>query len=81
MGGSADYEYIKVVDSLTFEGWIRCTPQGGGWGNGDGRVKYTLYFHARLSKPMKSFGFWKADFSESQPHKKMMSSHLNILKE
>ncbi|OKZ26295.1 MAG: alpha-1,2-mannosidase [Prevotella sp. AG:487_50_53] len=70
VGGSADYEYIKVVDSLTFEGWIRCTPQGGGWGNGDGRVKYTLYFHARLSKPMKSFGFWKADFSESQPHKK-----------
>ncbi|MGI6242236.1 MAG: GH92 family glycosyl hydrolase [Prevotella sp.] len=70
VGGSADMEYIKVVDNQTLEGWIRCTPDGGGWGNGDGHVKYTLYFHARLSKPMLSFGFWQASFPEHQAHKK-----------
>ena len=32
--------------------------QDGGWGNGDGKVNYTVYFHCRLSKPMKQYGVW-----------------------
>ena len=23
---------------------MKCTPEGGGWGNGDGKADYTVYF-------------------------------------
>lgn len=58
IGGSATEQYIKVVDDTTLEGWMRCTDQDGGWGNGDRKVNYTVYFHCRLSKPMKQYGVW-----------------------
>lgn len=63
-GGTSVYQYIKVVDPYTVAGWMRCTPEGGGWGNGDGNTDYTIYFHARFSKPMTNYGFWSADIPD-----------------
>ncbi len=64
IAGSSDYQYIKVVNDTTIQGWIKCSPQGGGWGNGKGQVKYTLYFYGQFSKPLKEYGFWSADIPD-----------------
>lgn len=64
VGGTATEEYIKVLDDSTFTGWMHCTPDGGGWGDGEGNVEYTLYFFGRLSRPMKDYGFWSADIAD-----------------
>ncbi|KAA2240377.1 glycoside hydrolase family 92 protein [Chitinophaga agrisoli] len=61
VGGTSTRQYIKVVDDHTIEGWMKCTPAGGGWGNGDGHADYTVYFHASFSKPLKDYGVWSAN--------------------
>ena len=43
---------------------MRCTPETGGWGNGDGHAFYTVYFHAEFDKPFISKGFWCADIPD-----------------
>jgi predicted alpha-1,2-mannosidase len=69
VGGTSVNQYIKVVDDHTIQGWIKCTPAGGGWGNGDGQAFYTVYFYAQLNKPMKDYGVWSANIPESQSRK------------
>jgi predicted alpha-1,2-mannosidase len=61
VGGTSVLQYIKVVDDHTIQGWMRCTPEGGGWGNGAGKADYTVYFYAQFSKPLKKVGLWSAD--------------------
>ncbi|MEG0808480.1 MAG: GH92 family glycosyl hydrolase, partial [Alistipes sp.] len=70
VGGTAEREYIRVENDRTISGWIRCSPETGGWGNGDGNVAYTLYFYAQLSRPMTQWGFWSADIPTSWSRKK-----------
>lgn len=65
IGGSATEQYVKVVDDKTIEGWMRCTPKDGGWGNGDGNVEYTVYFYCQMSRPFDNFGVWNATFPEN----------------
>lgn len=60
IGGAATEQYVKVTGSSTIEGWMRCTPADGGWGNGDGNVSYTVYFSCQFSRPLKSYGMWNA---------------------
>lgn len=69
MGGSAEYEAVKIEGDNAFSGWIRCTPQTGGWGNGEGQVAYTLYFYAELSRKDVDFGFWSADIPDDWSRK------------
>lgn len=64
IGGSSTEQYIRVVDDTTIEGWMRCTPKDGGWGNGAGNVSYTVYYYCRFSKPLKDFGVWNATLPE-----------------
>ena len=59
IGGTSTRQYIKVVDDHTIQGWMKCPPAGGGWGNGDGKANYTVYFHAEFRKPFSSSGTWK----------------------
>ena len=66
VGGTASEEQVSVVDDHTIEGWMSCTPDGGGWGDGDGKARYTVYFHAEFSIPLKDYGFWSADIPDSQ---------------
>jgi predicted alpha-1,2-mannosidase len=69
VGGTATLEYVKVIDDHTIQGWIKCTPDGGGWGNGDGKGDYTVHFYAQFSKPFKTHGVWSADIPDSWPRK------------
>ena len=65
MGGTSDRQAIRVVDDHTVAGWIRCTPDCGGWGDGEGKADYTVYFYAVFDKSLKDYGFWSADIPET----------------
>ncbi|NCD69741.1 GH92 family glycosyl hydrolase [Mucilaginibacter agri] len=89
VGGTSTLQYVKVVNANTIEGWMKCTPDGGGWGNGDGHADYTVYFYAQFSKPLKNFGIWSADIPDGQSRKREdvesakyqdMVAHSSILK-
>lgn len=70
IAGASERQYLRVVDENTIEGWIRCTPNEGGWGNGKGQVKYTLHFYGQFSKPLKDYGFWTADIPDDWERKR-----------
>ena len=61
VGGTSTSQYVKVLDDYTIQGWMKCTPDGGGWGNGEGNSDYTVYYYAQFSKPLSNYGFWSAD--------------------
>jgi len=63
IGGHADLQYVNIVDNRHIEGWIKCTPAGGGFGLGRGGIRYTLYFTCEFSKDAESFEF----FSNEEP--------------
>ncbi len=70
VGGTSTRQYIKVVDEYTIQGWMLCTPEGGGWGNGEGQADYTVYFYARFSKPLSNYGFWSANIPDNWKRKR-----------
>ena len=61
VGGTAEEQYAEVVGDNAIEGWVRCTPDCGGWGDGDGKAVYTIYFHAEANRSLDNYGFWSAD--------------------
>lgn len=63
-GGTSTEQFVKVVNESTIEGWMKCPPEGGGWGNGDGKADYTVYFYCQFSKPLAGFGVWSADIPD-----------------
>jgi predicted alpha-1,2-mannosidase len=65
VGGTSSLQYVKVVDAYTIQGWMKCTPDGGGWGDGKGNADYTVYFFAKFSKPLKNYGTWSADIPDT----------------
>lgn len=69
VGGTSTLQRVERMDDYTIRGWMRCTPDGGGWGNGDGKADYTVYFYARFDKPLKNYGVWKADIPEGAPRR------------
>ena len=69
VGGTASLENVKVINENTIQGWMKCTPDGGGWGNGDGKANYTCYFYAQFSKPLKNYGVWSADIPDDWKRK------------
>ena len=70
VGGTSTKQYIKVVNDHTIKGWMKCTPQGGGWGNGDGNANYTVYFYAEFSKPFADHGVWSANIPDDWSRKR-----------
>ncbi len=70
VGGTSEEQFVRKVDDRTIEGWMRCTPATGGWGNGAGNALYTVYFHAEFDKPLTNSGFWSADIPSDQPRKR-----------
>jgi predicted alpha-1,2-mannosidase len=70
VGGTSTSQYVKVVNDHTIEGWMKCTPDGGGWGDGDGHADYTVYFYAEFSKPLKNYGVWSADIPDGWSRKR-----------
>ncbi len=69
VGGTSTNQYIKIVDDHTIQGWMKCTPEGGGWGDGDGKASYTVFFYAQFSRPFITTGVWSADIPESWSRK------------
>jgi len=69
-GGTSTRQWVKLVSDHAIEGWMKCTPDGGGWGNGDGHPNYTVYFHAEFSQPLKHYGVWKAEIPPGQSRKR-----------
>jgi predicted alpha-1,2-mannosidase len=70
VGGTSTLQSVKVVNDHTIEGWMKCTPDGGGWGNGDGHAEYTVYFHAEFSKPLKNYGVWSTEIPNDWKRKR-----------
>ena len=70
VGGTSTEQYVRVVDDNTIEGWMKCTPDGGGWGNGEGLASYTVYFYAQFSKPLKQYGVWSAAIPDTWKRKR-----------
>jgi predicted alpha-1,2-mannosidase len=70
VGGTSVEQYIKVADAHSIQGWMKCTPDGGGWGNGEGKASYTVYFYAQFSKPLKNYGVWRAPIPVGMPRKR-----------
>lgn len=69
VGGTAVWQSVKMVDAHTIEGWMQCTPDGGGWGDGAGKADYTVYFYAQFSKPLTSTGIWSVPIAEGEARK------------
>ena len=61
IGGTSTRQHVKVVDDHTIEGWMKCPPEGGGWGDGAGKANYTVYFYAKFNRPVTNCGVWSAD--------------------
>ena len=70
IGGTSTRQFVKMVDEHTIEGWMKCPPEGGGWGNGDGKANYTVYFSAQVSKPLKKVGIWSATIPKGWTRKR-----------
>ncbi|HEX4263227.1 MAG TPA: GH92 family glycosyl hydrolase [Verrucomicrobiae bacterium] len=58
IGGTSTRQYVKVVDDHTIQGWMKCPPAGGGWGDGAGKADYTVYFYTQFSRPITNCGVW-----------------------
>ena len=69
IGGTAVVESVKVVGDRAIEGRMRCTPEGGGWGDGSGQPNYTVYFHAEFSKPITDCGVWEVEIPDGARRK------------
>ncbi len=58
IGGKADFEHIDIINDRRLEGSIKCTPAGGGFGRGSGRISYNLYFVCEFSESAKNMRFF-----------------------
>jgi len=60
IGGTSLHQTVKVVGDQAIEGQIDCTPAGGGWGHGNGKANFTVFYHAEFSLPLTNVGVWSA---------------------
>jgi putative alpha-1,2-mannosidase len=70
VGGTSTLQRVQKIDEHTIAGWMQCPPEGGGWGNGDGKADYTVYFYAQFSKPLKDIGTWSAAIPDGWSRKR-----------
>lgn len=64
IGGTSTKQYIERVNENTIQGWMKCPPEGGGWGNGKGKSDYTVYFYCQFSKKPDNSGIWSVDIPD-----------------
>lgn len=70
VGGTSTRQFVERIDDYTIRGWMRCTPEGGGWGNGSGKADYTVYFYTRFSHPLEHYGVWSVDIPDGMGRKR-----------
>lgn len=59
IAGHADSQSVNIVNGRRIEGHIHCTPKGGGFGRGSGKISYDLYFVCELSESARQFRFFE----------------------
>lgn len=77
IGGTSTEQYVEVIDEHTIKGWMKCTPEGGGWGDGAGKGNYTVYFYCCFDRPLKKYGVWSADIPEGVVRKNASNDDPN----
>ena len=77
IGGTSLHQTVKVVDDNAIEGQIDCSPEGGGWGHGACK-KFTVYYHAKFSQPLRNVGVWSATLPPG-PYKNILPN-TNFIK-
>lgn len=70
VGGTSTWQAIEVINDHTIRGEMKCPPEGGGWGNGDGKADYIVYFYAEFSRSFRSHGVWSADIPDDWTRKR-----------
>lgn len=70
VGGTSTWQAIEVINDHTIRGEMKCPPEGGGWGNGDGKADYIVYFYAEFSRPFRLHGVWSADIPDDWTRKR-----------
>lgn len=70
VGGTSTWQAVEVINDHTIRGEMKCPPEGGGWGNGDGKADYTVYFYAEFSRPFRAHGVWSADIPDDWTRKR-----------
>lgn len=70
VGGTSTWQAVEVINDHTIRGEMKCPPEGGGWGNGDGKADYTVYFYAEFSRSFRSHGVWSADIPDDWTRKR-----------
>ena len=70
VGGTSVWQTVEMVNNRTIRGKMVCTPAGGGWGNGDGKPDYTVYFYGEFSRPIKTHGVWSAQIPDGWSRKR-----------
>lgn len=58
IGGKADFQEITIINDRKIEGKIICTPAGGGFGRGHGRITYNFNFVCEFSVPAVKMQFF-----------------------
>lgn len=81
IGGHADFEKVEIVNDRRIEGSIHCTPAGGGFGRGGGRISYDLHFVCELSVAAKSIRFFTNEEFADEGIKKLEHEDIGLLAE
>ena len=66
VAGASAWQTVRIVDDHTIAGRMECTPNEGGWGNGKGQARYTVYYYAQFSRPLNNTGVWSAEIPDGQ---------------
>lgn len=70
VGGTSTRQFVERINDYTIRGWMRCTPEGGGWGNGTGKADYTVYFYTQFSRPLEYYGVWSVNIPNGMGRKR-----------
>jgi len=70
VGGTSTEQFIEVKNDSTISGWMKCPPEGGGWGNGHGNPDYIVHFYCQFSKPFEDYGIWNVDIPDNWSRKR-----------
>lgn len=79
IGGHADFEKIKIINDRKFEGEIKCTPLGGGFGRGHGNISYNFHFVCELSHPAKKMQFFANETLQDENLKAFENEDAGLL--
>ena len=82
VGGTSTEQSVRVENDHTISGWMKCPPEGGGWGNGSGGADYIVYFYCQFNKPFANHGVWSAEIPNGTMRKRrdiMSDAYQNIV--